>query len=495
MAEFPDQVVVVGGGLAGLSAAHQVVACGGNVLLLDRAASLGGSSAKAASGISGSGTKTQAASNSADAASLFLADVIGNGAKNLELAKILCESSGAAVDWLADEFDLDLSTLCRLGGHTEPRTHRGADRMPGLEITSKLAQMLERFEKSERARIVLKAEVLELLLEDDAVVGCRYSSCGLLTEAHGPVILATGGFGADFSTGSLLAKYRPDLLHLPTTSGEFSRGDGIRMGESVGAKTLDLNWIEVHMALVKPDDPDALVKFVAADILCSAGGLLVDSEGDRFVDETGPCGEIVRRMWKRRGPFRLCLNEAASTETLSHCKYYIWRGLMQRFESGADLATHMRVPLEKFVQVHDAHHEAAVRTKVDPNGGPFPSSPSENSWDDVSATEGKGKRYFSNTLQGRAVSSEPFHVAIVTPAVHCCVGGLQITSDAEVVGEFGTICGLYAAGEVTGGVHGESCLGGCSLLDCVVFGRVAGRNSCEKFIFDDATSRSGSSIV
>lgn len=81
----------------------------------------------------------------------------------------------------------------------------------------------------------------------------------------GPVILCSGGFGADFNQQSLLAKYRPDLMHLPTTNGEHCTGDGIKMGEAVGAKSIDLEWIQVHpTALVKPDDPDAKVKFLAS---------------------------------------------------------------------------------------------------------------------------------------------------------------------------------------------------------------------------------------
>ena len=82
------------------------------------------------------------------------------------------------------------------------------------------------------------------------------------------MIFCSGGFGADFGQDSLLAKYRPDLLHLPTTNGEHCTGDAIKMGEGVGARSIDLEWVQVHpTGLVKPDDPDAKVKFLAAEAL------------------------------------------------------------------------------------------------------------------------------------------------------------------------------------------------------------------------------------
>merc|ERR1739838_886963 len=77
------------------------------------------------------------------------------------------------------------------------------------------------------------------------------------------------------------------------------------------------------------------------------------------------------------------------------------------------------------------------------------------------------------------VATEPFYVAIITPVIHYCMGGLEITEDAEVVGDKGVIPGLYAAGEIAGGVHGNNRLGGNSLLDCVVLGRVAGIAACK----------------
>merc|ERR1719160_2460896 len=146
-----------------------------------------------------------------------------------------------------DRFNLDLSLVARLGGHSQPRTHRGKERFPGMTITYALIQMVEKIaEKSDFARIVTKAKVTKLLSDGNGgVVGCAYERGGEEFQERGPVILATGGFGADFTKDSLLAMYRPDLMHLPTTNGEHCTGDGIKMGEAIGAKTIDLEWVQV----------------------------------------------------------------------------------------------------------------------------------------------------------------------------------------------------------------------------------------------------------
>eukprot|EP00971_Amphidinium_carterae_P316512 6291731-Amphidinium_carterae.1 len=190
--------------------------------------------------------------------------------------------------------------------------------------------MLEKIaEKTDRARIITKAEVFELILNKDAVVGCKYKKAGNVIKEYGPMIFASGGFGADFGSGSLLAKYRPDLLHLPTTNGEHCTGDGIKMGEAIGAKTIDLEWVQVHpTGLVKPDDPDAKVKFLAAEALRGVGGLVLDKEGRRFANELGRRDYVTGEMWKSKPPFRLCLNKASADEILWHCKHYTGRGVM-----------------------------------------------------------------------------------------------------------------------------------------------------------------------
>merc|ERR1712025_521225 len=357
-------------------------------------------------------------------------------------------------------------------------------------------------EQSDRAKIINKAKVTKLIVNGSTdrslfeaaeetihlsngahVVGCVYEKGGTQFKEYGPIILCSGGFGADFGSDSLLAKYRPDLLHLPTTNGEHCTGDVIKMGEAIGAETIDLEWVQVHpTGLVKPDDPDAKIKFLAAEALRGVGGLVFDANGKRFANELGRRDYVTGEMWKNKPPFRLALNKAASDEIIWHAKHYTGRGVMKYYESGEALAKDMGVPLSVLEEEHETHYQAAKKQEKDPEGGPFPAYPSGKSWDEASGPTGSGKKFYHNIIPGSQVATEPFYVAIITPVIHYCMGGLACTVDAECQDSKGVIPGLYVAGEAAGGIHGNNRLGGNSLLDCVVYGRVAGKAAC-KYIF------------
>merc|ERR1711988_883922 len=215
------------------------------------------------------------------------------------------------------------------------------------------------------------------------------------------------------------------------------------------------------------------------------GGLVFDKDGKRFANELGRRDYVTGEMWKNKPPFRLCLNKAASEEIHWHCKHYTGRGVMKFYENGADLAKDMGVALSVLEETHELHYNAAKKTEKDPDGGSWPAYPSGKSWDEASGKTGSGKKFYHNIIPGSAVKSEPFYVAIITPVIHYCMGGLEIDVDSAVVNANGkAIPGLYCAGEIAGGVHGNNRLGGNSLLDCVVFGRVAGRH-CAKYMLGD----------
>ncbi|KAF8906471.1 fumarate reductase [Gymnopilus junonius] len=433
------QVIVVGGGLAGLSAAHTLLERGANVLLLDKQGFMGGNSTKATSGINGAGTEAQRELGIPDSPKIFFDDT-KKSARELardDLIRVLTGRSGDAVDWLQTKFSLDLSKVSRLGGHSQPRTHRGDAQFPGMN--------------PERVRILKKARVSKLLKDESgAVVGVEYQHSGKTETAYGPVILATGGYAADFTENSLLKKYRPEYWNLPTTNGEHCTGDGQKIAIAVGANAIDLEKVQVHpTGLVDPKEPDAKVKFLAAEALRGVGGLLLDSTGKRFVDELQHRDYVTGKIWENgKYPIRLVLNGPASKEIEWHCKHYVGRGLMKRFESGEALAKEFGLAPEVLKKTFEDYNQS-VRTKKDPFG----------------------KKFF----QGEWKFDDIFNVAIMTPVLHYTMGGLEIDAESRVIDKSGKpIPGLFAAGEVAGGVHGANRLGGSSLLGCVVFGRVSG---------------------
>jgi len=210
---------------------------------------------------------------------------------------------------------------------------------------------------------------------------------------------------------------------------------------------------------------------------------VLDSQGKRFANELGRRDYVTGEMWKNKPPFRLCLNKAASEEIHWHCKHYTGRGVMKFYENGEALAKDMGIPVSVLEETTEAHYQAAMKTEKDPDGGSWPAYPSGKSWDEASGKTGSGKKFYHNIIPGSKVKTEPFYVAIITPVIHYCMGGLEVDVDSAVLGPTGkAIPGLYAAGEVAGGIHGNNRLGGNSLLDCVVFGRVAAKAAC-KFMF------------
>jgi flavocytochrome c len=458
-----NQVIVLGGGLSGLSAAHTILEHGGRVLLLEKNSFLGGNSTKATSGINGALTKTQIKLGIQDSAEKFYEDTARSARDLLRapLVQVLTGNSASAVEWLKDKFALDLSLVSRLGGHSFPRTHRGKERFPGMTITYALMEKLEEIAKKEPTivKISFKSRATKLIQDNSGkVIGVEYEKDGKVNVEYGPVIIATGGYAADFAENGLIKKHRPDIFHLPTTNGDWSTGDGLKMATAIGGNAIDLEKVQVHpTGLVDPNEPDAKVKFLAAEALRGVGGILLTKEGIRFCDELGHRDYVTGEMWKfGKQPYRLLLNAAAAKEIEWHCKHYMGRGLMKKFSNGVDLAKEMGVSVSVLEDTFKKYNLAAKENK-----DPF------------------GKKYFHNLPFD---IKDEFYVSIVTPVIHYCMGGLEIGADSDVIGRSGSIQGLFACGESAGGVHGANRLGGSSLLGCVVYGRVAG-DSASRYLF------------
>merc|ERR1719327_1889045 len=110
---------------------------------------------------------------------------------------------------------------------------------------------------------------------------------------------------------------------------------------------------------------------------------------------------------------------------------------MKFYESGEALAKDMGVPVSVLEESHEVHYQSAKKTEKDPEGGSWPAYPSGKSWDETSGKTGSGKKFFHNIIDGAAVKSQPFFVAIITPVIHYCMGGLEIDADGAVMGKTG----------------------------------------------------------
>ncbi|KAK2073940.1 hypothetical protein P8C59_008179 [Phyllachora maydis] len=464
------RVIVVGGGLSGLSAAHTIYLAGGNVVVLDKQGFFGGNSTKATSGINGALTRTQVDHSIGDSVKQFYDDTLKSARDKArpDLIKVLTYKSAAAVEWLQDVFNLDLTLVSRLGGHSQPRTHRGHDaKFPGMAITYALMQRLEDLAETEpeRVEIIKKARVTGLNKDGNKVTGVTYEFDGESYTLDGPVVLATGGYAADFGESSLLKKHRPDTFGLATTNGTHATGDGQKMVMAIGGNGIDMDKVQVHpTGLVDPKDPGSKWKFLAAEALRGEGGLLLNGDGDRFCDELGHRDYVSGMMWKEKDkgkfPIRLILNSKASNTLDFHTRHYSGRGLMKKM-SGKELAKEIGCTPDHLQQTFQTYNAIAEGKQKDP-------------W---------GKKFFHNMPVD---IDDTFHVAVMEPVLHFTMGGIEINDRAQVLNQSQQpFEGLFACGELAGGVHGANRLGGSSLLGCVVYGRVAG-DSASNYLFQQA---------
>lgn len=490
----PNPIIIVGGGLAGLSAAHQCYLRGSNVVLLDKQGFLSGNSGKATSGINGALTRTQIDLKIEDLVQQFYEDTLATAKDraNPDLIRVLTYNSADAVHWLQEVFGLDLSVVSRLGGHSQPRTHRGKDaKFPGMAITYALMERLENLaeESPERVQILKKCQVVDLLKDDTRISGVKYKHLDTKErgELLGPVIMATGGYAADFTKNSLLRKYRPDIIDLPSTNGNHATGDGQKIVLKNNGVGIDLDKVQVHpTGLINLDDSDYIYGksgaetprflFLGAEALRGEGGILINRKGERFCDELGTrdyvSGEMEKQNKLGNGPIRLLLNSKAEDKLDFHIKHYILRNLMKKC-SGEELIKEMDIRRES---LENTLHEYNISAKQgsDPFGKKFyPATPFN--WD----------------------PNGTYYMSFVTRVLHFTMGGIKINDRAEVLHQINSayepFVGLYACGEVAGGVHGHNRLGGSSLLACVVYGRVAA-DSATRYTLEKLSSGTSSAM-
>ncbi|KAH6695062.1 GPR1/FUN34/yaaH family-domain-containing protein [Plectosphaerella plurivora] len=469
-------VIIVGSGLAGLAAAHEALKAGASVRMLDRAPKPGGNSIKASSGINGANTRFQR-ERGVDSDESFYPDTIKSAGKRFtewqhdlstsidrdKLIARLTSESAAAVEWLNDEVGVDLSVVATLGGHSLPRTHRGAGKLPpGAAIVTTLLKTLG---ENPSFQLTTSAEVKSLDVSDGQVRGVHFvrKDGESTTEAHlqGPVVFAVGGFAGD--AHGLLAKYRPDLAGIPSTNEARPASHGLL--EAVNAELVDMDSVQIHpTGFVDPKDPTSQYKFLAAEVLRGEGGILLAPSGKRFIDEL-QTREVVSRAIMglarkeepgsdvRQWEIKLLLDPGACEAAGSHLGFYLFKGLVEKKK--------VRELDPAVIESVDAYAQAVADGK-----------------DDL------GRKTFGHwrLKPGEENREEEVCIGTATPIIHFTMGGVAFNERTQVLrrdeeGNLVPVPGLWAAGEITGGIHGDNRLGGSSLLECAVFGREAGRQA------------------
>eukprot|EP00958_Prasinococcus_capsulatus_P025421 scaffold4305_cov370-Prasinococcus_capsulatus_cf.AAC.1 len=458
--------VIIGGGLAGLACALELLDAGARIALIDKQGVFGGNSAKASSGINGVDAVDAQNRPNEDSVESFLEDCInggglsGNGIPGgNHLLPTLARRSVDTLEWVRKRGKIALDLVGQLGGHSFPRTHRPKDGLAGSEIVVALEKQLKPFKETGQLTVMKNTKATSLMLEDGRVTGIRVENTKDPADNRevlsANVVLATGGYASDFADNSLLDQYRPDLRRFATTNGKFSTGDGHKMAASIGASMVDMEHVQVHpTGFIDPEDPTSSVKTLCAEILRGVGGIMLTRNGQRFVNELGTRDYVSGRMLEvdpEGADFVLLLSDEMAEEAAKHIGLYSSKGLMSHFDTLEDVAEFLsdggNVTAATLAATILGYNRDALG-----GGDPF------------------GKQVFNHVPID---ATRGFWAGHVTPVIHYTMGGVAVDSVGRVVrDDGGVIGGLYAAGEIVGGLHGKNRLGGNALTEAAVFGRV-----------------------
>ncbi len=443
LTDTTTDVVVVGGGGAGLTAAISAKEKGVNVILVEKMAMLGGNTNYATAGINAANSKLQQKLGIEDSSELFYQDTLkgGKNKNNPELLKTMTDRSGDIITWLVDR-GADLTEVTYTGGQSVKRIHRPTG---GKAVGPMIVETLGNVAEKEGIDIRLESSVKEILQDGDKVVGVKVEHKGEVYTIHAKaVVMATGGFGAN---SKMVAKYKPELKDFGSTNSPAITGEGIAMVESVGGTLVDMTEIQTHPTVVHHNTA------MITEAVRGEGAILVNRKGDRFINELETRDVVSKAELAQDGKSAFLIFDESIREKLGAINNYIKKGYAISGNSLDELAEKIGVNKKNLNATMNKYNEYVKA--------------------------GKDTEFNKNILP-RELGKAPFYAIEVSPAVHHTMGGVSINSSAEVLTAEGKVIkGLYAAGEITGGVHGANRIGGNAMTDITVFGNIAGNNAAE----------------
>ena len=484
-------IVIVGAGGAGMTAAITAAEAGKNVVIVESQAMVGGNSVRSTGGMNAAKTPAQDENEFAESAGVektletaasewagneaitALADTVagqwaeyqanpvgyfdsvelmeldtligGHGTNDPALVEALCSNSADAIAWLSEQ-GIELTSVSSFGGASVKRIHRPVDSEgKTISVGSYMIPLLQAKCEELGVEFIMNTTANEILTDaNGAAVGIAATdkNGAAVTVNAKAVILATGGFGANLD---MVVEYKPDLAGFMTTNAPGAQGQGIDMAVAIGAGTVDMDQIQIHPTV------EANTAALITEGLRGDGAILVNAEGNRFTDEVGTRDVVSAAEIAQTGSYSWLVIDQAMADASSVIQGYINNGYTVTGETYEELAEAMGVDAAAFAATMDKWN-AAVAAGVD---------------------EEFGRTSFANPLD-----TAPYYAIKVTAGIHHTMGGLTINPQTQVLAGDGTVIdGLYAAGEVTGGVHGGNRLGGNAVADFVVFGRIAGEQA------------------
>lgn len=488
-ATYDADVVIVGAGGAGMTAALTAAEAGKKVVILESQPMVGGNTVKATGGMNAAKTVYQdnntfgetagvekvfvsaegyadnetitALANTVkmqweeytalenpttyfDSVELMALDTMigGKGINNPDLVMTLVNGTAPAIDWLKT-INIDLHDVASFGGASVKRIHRPTNAEgKTVSVGAYMVPLMETAcNENENITILLETTANTILTKDGAACGvvATGKTGETVTVNAKAVVLATGGFGANLE---MVAQYNPALEGFMTTNAAGLKGQGIAMATAIGAATVDMEQIQIHPTV------QANTAALITEGLRGDGAILVNAEGKRFIDEVGTRDVVSAAEIAQTGSYSWLVVDEAMLQASTVIQGYVTKGFTFTGNTYEELAAAINVDAAAFAETMNTWN-SYVEAKNDPDFG---------------------RVSFANPL-----NTAPYYAIKVTAGVHHTMGGLQINTNTEVLDTNGNVIpGLYAAGEVTGGVHGANRLGGNAVADIVVFGRIAG---------------------
>lgn len=457
--ELSADVVVIGAGGAGLAAAVSAHENGASVIVIEKLSNVGGNTIISGSAFNAVDPSRQEPLGIEDSVEKHFQQTYEGGDKlgKPHMIRTLVENAYPAIEWLESmgmEFKPRIFTV--LGG-LWPRAHKPVKPLG----TGYISTYMDYIDSHDGVEVILETKAVALNSDGERVVGVRAEGPEgpvVLNAARG-VVVATGGFGANVELRDRYNRIWPSLTDLKTTNHAGATGDGLALAEEVGANLVGLEYIQ----LLPMGDPEtgSLLGNIEQGV---ENRIFVNSQGERFVDEGARRDVMTIALFEQEDALMYIVLDKHSYPT-GETKNNFNESIDQLVANGKAFKA-------------DTIAELAGKINVDPEN--LESAVAEFN----AAVESGGPDRFGRTLFDQKIDTPPFYAGARKPTVHHTMGGIEINERTEVLdGEGSVIPGLFAAGEVTGGIHGANRLGGNALPDTAVFGRIAGESAANAPVY------------
>jgi len=453
-------VVIIGSGFAGLAAAIEAKRAGSSVIVIEKRKVRGGNSMISGGVVAAAGSPLQKRKGVKDSPELLLHDMLKAGLylNYPDLVRIVAEKSNETVQWTINYLGVKYDdTLTQWGGHSVPRSYTTYNKSGAAIIHRQLAKLKNLGVEVKTKRLLTKF----IRYNDDRVKGIEIrdgymfpnENSGTVRhiKARKAVVLTTGGFGNDV----LFRTTQDPRLNEDTdsTNQPGATAEALIEAMNIGAMPVHLSLIQLGPWACPDEKGFGIGPWFAQTVAFQYGVLINPKTGKRFMNEMSD-RKIRTDTIIETGHICIGIADAISAKIRSDfMPRLLKRGIVKKFETLEDLANSYGIPFGALKETIDEYN-SYILDREDKEFGKYIPKDAEK------------------------LTHAPFYAIRVWPKVHHTMGGVQINTKAQVIGlDHRPIKGLYAAGEVVGGVHGACRLGSCAIVDCLIFGRIAGKHA------------------